>query len=204
MSTVRIRVEAMHYTTLAILFVAVTTITTVGFDGVGNENNPFSFPVAEGTSWTYTEDGADTKRILTSSKKDGKHTTISIDTLNETGKQSHYETVIVSADGLCRTEFMGTKLSTPNWLIKLPYNQNGRWKQSLPDKTTITWTSLKREVIKVPAGSFNAIPVQTVVTYRDGSTTTTTYWYAQHVGLVKSQCDSPTIVEVLKSYKSGR
>jgi hypothetical protein len=90
-------------------------------------------------------------------------------------------------------------------LLKLPAKAGDEWEvRSTRNEVEFKLTATVRKVekVKVPAGTFEAVPVVLEGTV-GGRTITATQWYAPGVGLVKVN-QGETTIEELKSFTPGK
>ena len=101
-------------------------------------------------------------------------------------------------------------LPTPTPLLKLPAKPGDKWEweQVAPGGTgvvTTVFTVGKPEQVEVPAGKFEAIPVEHGTDLR-GRTVKATTWHAPGVGVVKmvTYSGASERTQVLKSIRPGK
>lgn len=167
------------------------------------------FPTRVGTKWVY-DDGRETTFEVSAVEIKADVTIVTVDAIRPKGK-SLYEKVSVSAKGLERIQFNQYDPYS-YWLLKLPAKVGNSWdfdvaKQSTLRGETGTKTIGETELIKVPAGKFQAICVETVLKAIDGQATADPFtlksWFAADVGLVK-QMRGAAVIRELKSFTAGK
>lgn len=169
---------------------------------------PFIHPTAVGTKWVY-DDGNGSNEItllLTKVEKTNATQIITIEKVNENGKTSPYEKLLLTKGEWSKIEREGDKFD-PAWcLLKFPHTEEHKWefvtyrgKDPNKFKGTVVQEA-KTELRKVPAGEFDAVKVVSTmpILFESEILTNWTHWYASGVGLV--QADNM----VLKSFKRGK
>jgi len=120
----------------------------------------------------------------------------------------------VSEKGVIRVGTADRDLPTPRPLLKLPAKPGDQWTYELraPDgaeQPRTTYTVGKVEEVEVPAGKFQAIRVDSVMTLPGAAVEPTirgSAWYAPGVGLIKSVSDAGgrERIQVLRSFTPGK
>jgi len=118
------------------------------------------------------------------------------------------EKVAVASNGLARRWFAQRELDPPHPLLKL--TPGGTWTvegAAAKNPRKSAYAEGKAEEISVPAGKYQAIPVEeTLSTAVKGSSIT--HWYAPRVGLIKSVArvgdSGPSVTTTLKSFTPGK
>jgi hypothetical protein len=158
-----------------------------------------------GTKWVYEADDEDVDLNLVISKvrRTDDRTEITVDRLIG-GEPTEYRKVVVFADGLVETELLGQKLDPPWVVLKVPYKSGDRW-TNCDSKEFDIKSSVKTiwgvEQVKVPAGTFDAVRVDSEYTLADQKMEGRR-WYAPNVGLVK-WTGGGAGTRVLKSFTLG-
>ena len=169
---------------------------------------PLYWATAVGTEWVYAyKAGIDTSRvkrtIVGAESRDGG-VLVSIDREWD-GKTVPDCRVLVSADGLLDLPLPGKEADRSHWLLKCPVirGQSRELPREGWDPPVCTDVVAGVEEVKVPAGTFEAVRVDTVWTRAGVERGRTSCWYARDVGLVK-WTDYGSFSEVLVSFKPGK
>lgn len=172
---------------------------------------PLYFPTAVGTEWTYAAGGDDlyTDTIVEAEQLDGAAIVTVVRFFSR--KPMSTEKIQVASDGLFLLENGHGKHDPPACLLKLPYKPADRWKSySLPIKSDrgLVKIAAAEEQVKVPAGTFNAIRVDTEVTNDGKASRLYTHWYAPDVGVIKYESGEDVggkrPAMVLKAFRLGK
>lgn len=93
---------------------------------------------------------------------------------------------------------------TPRCLLKLPAKPGDRWTNEEPaSQYKMTATVGKPEKVKVPAGTFDAIPVNIEATHEGKPVPRRTIWFAAGIGQIKSTVDDEVAMELI-SFTPGK
>jgi hypothetical protein len=117
--------------------------------------------------------------------------------------------VIVTADGVQGPIFLEMPTEPLARLLKYPVKAGDTWTEKLTfreDKSMIAISTVKEpEEVKVPAGTFKAVPVVTSVLV-EKEPAGFTAWYADGVGLVQAKyhLGTNTITVKLKKFTAGK
>ena len=160
------------------------------------------FPTKVGAKWVYSLDGKEETEAVTAVEKKSETLIVTVHRVDEFGRQSDF-LVKVSKDGLFQLTGGPAVKHPPMWLLKLPYKAGATWETWLGawGFGENTMTAYRPEKLKVPAGEFEAIRVETKFPGEEGSIVAK-YWYAPRVGLVKKTVGDH--VRVLKSFTPGK
>jgi hypothetical protein len=167
---------------------------------------PAYLPTAVGSRWVYNDDWHE-ELAAADVRDDGIHLTIRYGTDPAFGE--HEKTLVVSSNGVYRRSAAGIFFD-PVCILKLPVTVGRSWDVALavPEfrfEYGATVTVGASEVVKVPAGTFEAVPVREETTTRNGRKLArpevTTLWWARDVGIVRMQDES--IDRRLKSFTLG-
>lgn len=161
-----------------------------------------SFPTAVGTKWVYADGSNEVTLAITKSEQTNGGIEVTIERLTE-GRESPYQKMVVSPGGLVQTEFIGVKLKKPWVLLDSKHKPGDTWLDDDSDEFHYTNASNKLigvEKVEVPAGTFEALRVETQYTVGGTIQLNHTYWYVSGVGVVKSTCQDE---RVLKSFVAG-
>ena len=148
------------------------------------------YPMKEGNSWTYSlPTGGDmTMKVTGFEEVKGVKCARVEGEMAGQGKVSSW--IATDADGIRMYKFKSPQaeieFGKPPLQIKLPFKQGDKWQSSLPLQQPVdaAMESAGRETVKVPAGTFECIRINTVVTVGENKLTTST-WYADGVGQVQ-------------------
>jgi hypothetical protein len=173
------------------------------------------FPLKVGTEWVYEVTGEQketlTETIMSVEEKDGMRT-VKLSVVYEEVvngvkmTEKSIRMVKVGEHGLFAVAPWPEVPGIAVCLLKLPPKPDSKWKEQFPEKALIrTCTMFEAERIKVPAGEYQAIRVETVYA-NDGKKEYrfSDDWYAPGVGLVKQQRRDINRVQVLKSFTLGK
>ena len=116
----------------------------------------------------------------------------------ENGQHVPLHTVLITEKGVFILERMGTAYAAPFELIRLPFKAGNEWQEVEGTATYGTRKAIREEKVKVPAGEFNCIRVES----RSKQGTKTTHWYAIGIGVVKVDYSNSTLE--LKSIAPGK
>lgn len=160
----------------------------------------YYFPVAVGAKWVYAGQGRDEELVVTDvDEVDGRKV---VTVQQVAGEQlTPDEKMGVSAAGLSRSECKGQKCDPPLHMLTVPFKpgQAVTWKS---DNIEGTDTIVGVERVKVPAGTFEAVRVDSSYTF-GGVTGAAQFWYAPGVGLVKMTYDGGK-ERVLKAFTPAK
>lgn len=163
----------------------------------------YYFPTAVGTKWTYQGSGAPFTWVVTRVEKKGRAHVVSVGEIGKDDRVAAHDKYEVSEKGLFhlekpvyqllngpdgRPKAVVTEwrtLTPPVCKLKLPLVSGEKWEGRPNPGDPATYTAGRPAKVKVPAGQFEAIPVE--VTYPTGGDTTHRgqSWYAPGVGPVK-------------------
>jgi hypothetical protein len=158
------------------------------------------FPTTVGTKWVYRTPALNDEFtvVVTDVKEKGDAFIVTTSLLSEEGKPVHEKKVAVSERGVAGVDGDKVSFDAANLELKLPYKEGETWEHD-----GITCRVLKRERVKVPAGEFDAIPVE--ITYEVGHRTfRVVHWHAPGVGLIKRGDHKDGPGTVLKSFTPGK
>jgi hypothetical protein len=151
--------------------------------------------------------------VITSVAEKDSATMVTVTTKQPTtGVLQLHEIVSVSPAGLF-TLTVGNRgaLDEPSCFLKLPHRNGQRWAMdsSSPNfRTKGTCTAFGPEQVRVPAGTFDAIRVESESQVEGGELRLTTNWFAPVVGMVKmvskAKGDDREVTFLLKSFTAGK
>lgn len=154
------------------------------------------FPTTVGTKWVYQSRDQEWTQVVTAvAEKDGVFV-VTYDTLAADGTTEHQYKRAVSEYGISQVTGKQVKLDPKQLCLKLPHKELETWKD---EELEVIYKSLKSERVKVPAGIFDAIPVE-METTTGHRVLTVTEWYAPGVGVVKRSHGGV----VMKSFTPGK
>jgi hypothetical protein len=158
------------------------------------------FPTKVGAKWVYDEEKEEKVYIVTAVEKRDGSNVVSVGRVGSDGKTVPEKTWAVSDRELLLLEMDGLKRDPPTCYLKLPH-QPGEARDWVPG-TAPGWRGVARKLerIQIPAGEYDALPVDLQFGRRS---TILTLWYALGVGEVKSVSKEQTL-RVLKSFTPGK
>ena len=139
------------------------------------------YPTTVGTKWVYWDgEGHIHFTISRVVEKDGQKF-ITVEQVLTSGRRWAAEVIGVSEKGLVQTQAGSRQLDPPLYLLKLPCRKGDRWQ--VTPKAPETTTTAYPEQVRVPAGEFTAIRVET--TERGETPGNRARWFAPGVGTIK-------------------
>jgi hypothetical protein len=164
---------------------------------------PF-YPTVPGTKWVFTNlDGKELTEEVTAAERKGAATLVTIRAVVGNGPPNEYQLRVDTA-GLFRLhgEAFGRPLETQ--YLKFPHKAGSEWKTYTGAWPLGTSRLVARAVeeIEVPAGTFQALRVDTVFASKMGPDRAVSWWFTPGVGLVKHTIGEST--QVLKSFTPGK
>jgi hypothetical protein len=180
----------------------------------GGPKPPWKFPTQVGTKWVYTESGdrdAEVTETVTKAEKQDGARVLVIRYESEWTKggakwgEIDYTKWWLDDEGLF--EASGKPYAKPTYLLlMLPHNVGDVRERKHPDlqfSKTVS-RALAEEKLKVPAGTFDCVRIETKLYEGEQIAFVRTDWYASGVGLVKSTgFPHEKRVWVLKEFKLG-
>jgi len=160
------------------------------------------FPLRVGDSWTYrnSEEGGYTLKVLSEEPHAGGPSRYVVELLSGVkilhifSKQNGW--VLFHSESYPEHEGLQASYEPPKQYLPNPLIAGQAWTWSGKDPTQVEHQERSRAVgaeeVKVPAGKFRAMKVVTEVA-GGGAKKTTTSWYADGVGLVKTMTDGGQI-----------
>ena len=147
---------------------------------------PDYYPLTAGSTWVYTMGQTEvTVKATEFEEKDGVRSAKLVTELG--GKQVSDEVIRVDAGGVSRTHINGTKIDPPVVLLKFGLADEEEW----PVKSKVGAAEVKGaftlkglEEVTVPGGKYEAVFVLGACDIA-GTPTTTKWWIAEGVGIVK-------------------
>jgi hypothetical protein len=140
--------------------------------------------------------------VISESEQTEAGTLVTVDRVSG-GEAAKFQRILVSSSGVLQTEFMGKNIAHPWVLLNVPFKEGDTWSDDDSDEFGFT-SSINRvcgvETVKVPAGSFEAVRVDSEYCLK-GQKITRSLWYAPHIGVVKITGNG---TQVLKSFTPGK
>lgn len=152
------------------------------------------YPLKAGNKWTYQIESDSvakgTAKLINQIAKIEKIDGVSLARMETTAKGKVAATEHLSANekGVFRHRYNGAEITPPICLLKFPIKKGDSWKsESMTGKEKIKVAcKSEEEEIEVPAGKFKTVKVVLDAEVVDaGIIVSTTYWFAQGVGIVK-------------------
>lgn len=186
------------------LFTLLALVAVPALGAADDPKKPDYYPGTKGNKWVYRVEANGMKidvttEVTKSELNDGKRS-FTVET--KIGDESTSEELHSDDKGLYRASFNGIATDKPVTIMQYP-PKPGKWTQKvkiLGQDLTATTTAKDVAEVKVPAGTFKAIPVE-VVAEIAGQKITGTTWYANGVGIVKQDMNiagTPVLMELLK------
>lgn len=151
------------------------------------------YPIKAGNKWTYqieSDTAAKGSKLINQIAKIEKIDGVSLSRLETTakGKVVASEHLSITDKGIFRNRYNGTEVSPPICMLKFPIKKGSTWKvesKVSEEKLSVSCKSDEEE-IEVPAGKFKTVKVvMDAEVVGAGIIVSTTYWFAQGVGVVK-------------------
>jgi hypothetical protein len=162
----------------------------------------YYFPTKVGTKLEYEEPGRQLTMLVTAVADRGGAKVVSVGRLGADERVTPLMTVAVTGTGVFRVARGDRTLDTPEVWLRLPAERDQVWEYptgdpAVPPRDVVRQRVVGTEDVTVPAGTFRCVGVSG---HQNGHTLTC--WYAQDVGLVKTE--AATWTEVLKAYTPGK
>ena len=169
------------------------------------------FPTTVGTKWVYEGTGGPEVHEVTAVEvKDGrKIVSVTWELDLASGKTKAVDRFHVSSVGVFKLGVNEKVYDPPQCVLQLPHvpGQDWKWQPKGDDKDTWSYTAAGVEEVEVPAGKFEAIRVEQVMTLGKYSLKTIS-WYAKGVGVVKREWETKPVAAsgtvTLKSFTLGK
>lgn len=192
---------------------AVTLLAASLTAPVPKAKAPNYFPLTVGNKWVYDQDGKEVSEEVTKVIADGKQTRVIVTCTDGPGNSWEMEYIV--ADGAVSQPKNGLLTYDPPFRrVDLDLKPGAKWESvTLSVKGSFVCSGEmvagEEEEVKVPAGTFKAVPVVYTVTKVDGKRLKPkplvyTDWYAEGVGLVKAKYPHPDGDKTLKSFTPGK
>jgi hypothetical protein len=189
------------------------TVAQPPADGKAKAKSADYYPLKVGTRWHYQLDAGNGQKIDLISeiggvdKIDGKDLA-RLEVSANGQKLPATEHLQRTADGVFRVRMNNVELVPPICLIKYPVKTGQTWSAETKAgerQVRVASSEGTAEDITVPAGKYRALPCTIVVT--DGNArSTTVFWFAEDVGIVKqkSEFGPQTVTTELLKYEAAR
>jgi hypothetical protein len=138
------------------------------------------YPVAVGTTLVYDRDGTEETRVISKVEAVEGGRMVTTELVKADGGRSQFHKVLLTAKGVFITERSSSKYPSPFELIRLPFKPGDKWEEVAGSTSYATRRAIREEKMKVPAGEFNCIRVES-----GGEDGKTIHWYAVGIGVVK-------------------
>lgn len=172
---------------------------------------PTFFPAQVGAKWVWTTEGGrgdpiETTDLVTKVERAAGETKVTVGRVGKDGDVTWTAVTRESTKGLFRQSSGGLELDPPLPLLRFPVTAGDTWETPAvaatgEGKGRVTVVGV--EEVEVPAGKFKAVRVQVEKNPKGAPTQTSTQWWAEGVGLVKSLPPGGRVM-VLKSFSPGK
>jgi hypothetical protein len=190
-----------------VVLLAVTSVVAAPVPKAVKKKLPDYYPLTAGSIWEYQM--GTTEVVVKATEFEEKDGVRSAKLVTEhQGKEVSNEVIRVDAGGVSRTHINDTKIDTPVVIIKFGLADEESW----PVKSKVggavvegTFTLKGVEAITVAAGKYDAVLVEGEADLA-GTATTTKWWLAEGVGIVKLSytiAGSESVPLELKKYTPG-
>lgn len=158
---------------------------------------PNYYPLVKGHKWEFQINNQHdlveaVSEVVKVENKDGV-TTATIEIRQPGQPVKVAETIRVTADKMTRLAFGFVRLPTPVTMLKFPVTPGDSWTEKITivnSEVEVRTTVREAEELKLPAGTFKAVPVVMEYTFADQKIKLTN-WYADGVGIVKQMIERP-------------
>ncbi|QJW97110.1 TapB family protein [Frigoriglobus tundricola] len=159
----------------------------------------YYFPTTVGAKRVYEGNGREQVLVVSKVEDNKGAKVVTVEEEGANGRVAN-EVMEMSESGLARLGLGGTSFDAPLAMLQAPFRVGTTWKlKAAGVEGTNTITAV--ETIKVPAGAFEAIRVDSDYTLA-GQKRSCSFWYAPGIGLVKTMWDGKE--NVLKSFVPGK
>ena len=172
------------------------------------------YPLKAGNKWTYqieSDTAAKGSKLINQIAKIEKIDGVSLSRLETTakGKVVASEHLSITGKGIFRNRYNGTEVSPPICMLKFPIKKDSTWKveSKVGEEKLSVSCKLDEEEIEVPAGKFKTVKVvMDAEVVGAGIIVSTTYWFAQGVGVVKQHVNinSMQFSILLEKFEEGK
>jgi hypothetical protein len=171
---------------------------------------PDYYPLKAGSKWQYQVEANGNKvTIVSQVAKIEKIDDVSLARVEAStdGKVLVTEHLRSTDKGVFRHRYNGVEVSPPVCVLRYPIKKDDAWEQEVKigeEKMTLS-CKVGNDEVEVPAGKFKAVTVQAIGKTGD-KVFTTTYWFAEGVGIVKQVADfgGLTMTIQLEKYEAGK
>jgi hypothetical protein len=164
------------------------------------------FPTKVGAKWVYDDDGWTYTMVVTKVERKGDAALVTVSSVFPDGWSQHFETMEVSRTGLREVENFYRKYDAPVPRLRIPHLSGAKWESPIrldgQDRGRSEMLAGPTEDVKVPAGTYRAVRVETLSTCAQ-TEQRLTHWYAPRVGLVRVKY-RPGSSRDLKSFDPGK
>ena len=172
------------------------------------------YPLKAGNKWTYqieSDTAAKGSKLINQIAKIEKINGVSLSRLETTmkGRVAATEHLSVNEKGVFRDRVNGGEITPPICMLKFPIKKGSTWKVESKvgeEKLSVSCKSDEEE-IEVPAGKFKTVKVvMDAEVVGAGIIVSTTYWFAQGVGVVKQHVNinSMQFTLLLEKFEEGK
>jgi len=173
------------------------------------------YPLKAGNKWTYQIESDSvakgSAKLINQIAKIEKIDGVSLARLETIakGKVAATEHLNATEKGIFRNRYNGTEVSPPICILKFPIKKGSTWKTESKvgdEKLSVSCKSDEDE-IEVPAGKFKTVKVvMDAEVAGAGILVSTTYWFAQGVGIVKQHVNinSMQFTILLEKYEEAK
>lgn len=173
------------------------------------------YPLKAGNKWTYQIESDSVAKgsanLINQIAKIEKIDGVSLARLETIakGKVAATEHLNVTEKGIFRNRYNGTEVSPPICILKFPIKKGSTWKTESKvgdEKLSVSCKSDEDE-IEVPSGKFKTVKVvMDAEVAGAGILVSTTYWFAQGVGIVKQHVNinSMQFTILLEKYEEAK
>lgn len=164
------------------------------------DQSTYYYPTTPGAKWVYVSTNREWVYIVTKveDRKGTKVVTVESETDD---KREPEEVMAVSATGFFRTHDSDGPIDKPLEILRVPFKVGDSWTFHFGGAEG-TKTIGAIETIKVPAGTFEVVRVDTELK-RGNQVRLTRWWYAPGVGMVQMS-EGDTVVWTLKAFTPGK
>jgi hypothetical protein len=178
---------------------------------VRQEKTPDYFPLKPGTKWSYELNQGGKKLKISSQiakveETNGKSTAVLETTMN--GEVASTEHLAATEKGVFRHRVNGIELSPPVCFLQYPLKKGESWETSSTlanEQLKVKGKVIDSEEVTVPAGTYKAFRVE-IETSAAGLRSTTTFWFAPDVGVVKQATENAgkMLTAELEKFEEGK